>query len=47
MSQEREILMGIHREVLWSVYIPNMTRRDGSALEEMFAGDINKKGSPE
>ena len=31
----------------YSRYIPNMTRRDGSALEEMFAGDINKKGSPE
>jgi len=27
----------------YSRYIPNMTRRDGSALEEMFAGDVNKK----
>jgi len=31
----------------YSRYIPNMTRRDGSVLEEMFSGDINKKGSPE
>jgi len=31
----------------YSRYIPNMTRRDGSALEEMFSGDINKKSSPE
>jgi integrase len=30
----------------YSRYIPNMTRRDGSALEEMFKGDINKKSSP-
>ena len=30
----------------YSRYIPNMTRRDGSALEEMFSGGINKKGSP-
>ena len=31
----------------YSRYIPNITRRDGSVLEEMFSGDINKKGSPE
>jgi len=30
----------------YSRYIPNMTRRDGSALEEMFSGDTNEKGSP-
>ena len=29
-----------------SRYIPNMTRRDGSALEEMFTGGTKKKDSP-
>ena len=30
----------------YSRYISNMTRRNGSALEEMFSGDRNEKGSP-
>jgi len=29
----------------YSRYVPNMTRRDGTALEEMFTGDMKKKQS--
>ncbi len=31
----------------YSRYIPNLTRRDGSALEEMFTGEIKKERQPE
>ena len=31
----------------YSRYIPNLTRQDGSALEEMFTGFVNKKSDPE
>ena len=30
----------------YSRYIPNLTRKDGSALEEMFTGSENKKDDP-
>ena len=31
----------------YSRYIPNLTRQDGSALEELFTETLNKKGDPE
>lgn len=30
----------------YSRYIPNLTRQDGSALEELFTETVNKKGDP-
>jgi integrase len=30
----------------YSRYIPNLTRRDGSAVEELFAKETKKKGNP-
>ena len=29
----------------YSQYIPNLTRQDGSALEEMFSGTMNEKAT--
>jgi integrase len=31
----------------YSRYIPNVTRRDGSALEEIFSGCTDNKGNPD
>ena len=30
----------------YSRYIPNLTRQDGSALEEIFGGTTNEKATP-